>query len=291
MKKVILMLATIAVLLMLLCVAAYAGAGDVTVTFWGQSAFKLESGGKTILIDPWITENTACNINNTCAIKVKVEDIPKADLIFISHDHFDHVGDTHDAAGNTIHAADTIAIAKNTGAIVVAEYETAQRLMAEGLPPQNVLYGGYGKPIGGPIDVKDVNGNTIVTVVSTPAVHSSDSGVSVGWIIKFPGGATVYHAGDTAIFGDMLIYGSLYPIDLALLPVGGYGTMDALQAAKSLKLLTPRKVIPMHYGTFQGILAPNPDEFVALAKKIAPGVGVIVLNPLDKYILQPTCLY
>lgn len=291
MKKLVSLFGIMAVLMMFLFSAAYAGSGDVTVTAWGQSAFKLESGGKTIVIDPWITENPACNLNNSCATKVKVEDIKVADLIFISHDHFDHVGDTHDALGNPNHAADTIQIAMNTGAIVVAEYETTQRLIAEGLPAKNTLYGGYGKPIGGPIDVKDVNGNTIVTVVSTPAVHSSDSGVSVGWIIKFPGGATVYHAGDTAIFGDMLIYGSLYPIDLALLPVGGYGTMDALQAAKSLKLLTPRKVIPMHYGTFPGILAPNPDEFVTLAKKYAYGVSVIVLNPGEKYILQPTCLY
>ncbi len=281
MKKLLSVFATMAVLTMFFFSAAYAGTGDVTITFWGQSAFKLESGGKTILFDPWITYNPACEINNTCATKVKVEDITKADLIFISHDHFDHVGDTYDAAGNTIHAADTIAIAKNTGAIVVAEYETAKALMAEGLPPANVLYGGYGKPIGGPIDI---NG---ITVVSTPAVHSSDSGVSVGWIIKFPGGATVYHAGDTAIFGDMLIYGTLYPIDMALLPIGGYATMDALQAAKSLKLLTPKKTIPMHYGTFPGILAPNADEFVKLAKKTAPEVEVIVLKPGASYSLMP----
>jgi L-ascorbate metabolism protein UlaG (beta-lactamase superfamily) len=66
--------------------------------------------------------------------------------------------------------------------------------------------------------------------------------------------------------------------------------MDASQAAKSLKLLTPRKTIPMHYGTFPGILAPTADEFVTLSKKIAPGVGVVVLKPGEKYILQP-CQY
>jgi L-ascorbate metabolism protein UlaG (beta-lactamase superfamily) len=291
MKKLLSVFAAMAVLTMFLFSTAYAGTGDVTVTAWGQSAFKLESaGGKIILIDPWITENPACNLNNSCATKVKVEDITKADLILITHDHFDHVGDTHDALGNARYAADTIDIAMRTGAIVVAEYETAQKLVAKGLPKENVLFGGYGRSIGGPIDVKDANGITYVTLVMTPAVGSAATGVGTGHIIKFPGGATIYHAGDTAIFGDMQLYGNLYPIDLALLPIGGAFQMDAFQAAKSLKLLTPRKAIPMHYGTFP-MLAPNADEFVALAKKIAPGVGVIVLLPGDKYILQPTCLY
>ena len=278
MKKVLSVFATIAVLTMFLFSTAYAGTGDVTVTFWGQSAFKLESGGKTILIDPWITENPAAQG------VVTVDDITKADLILITHDHFDHIGDTHDQEGKTIHAADTIAIAKKTGAQVVAVFETAGRLLGDGLPPQNILFGGFGKDIGGPTDI---NG---ISLVMTPAVHSSQSGVPVGYIIKFPGGATIYHAGDTAIFGDMLLWGTLYPIDLALLPIGGNFTMDASQAAKSLRLLTPRKAIPMHYGTFPGILAPDADEFVTLAKKIAPGVGVIVLKPGEKYILQPTCL-
>jgi L-ascorbate metabolism protein UlaG (beta-lactamase superfamily) len=274
MKRIISMFATMTVLTMFLFSAAYAGTGDVTVTFWGQSAFKLESGGKTIIVDPWITYNPAAQG------VVTVNDITAADLILITHDHFDHVGDTYNIDGSTIHAGDTIAIAKKTGAIVVAEYETAQRLIAEGLPPQNVLYGGYGRSIGGAIDI---NG---ISLVMTPAVHSSDSGVSVGHIMKFPGGATVYHAGDTAIFGDMQLYGTLYPIDLALLPIGGGFQMDAVQAAQSLKLLKTKKVIPMHYGTFP-MLAPNADQFVAQAKRIADDVNVLVLNPGQSYIRQP----
>jgi L-ascorbate metabolism protein UlaG (beta-lactamase superfamily) len=272
MKRLLSVLAVMAVVTMFLFSAAYAGTGDVTITFWGQSAFKLESGGKTVLIDPWITENPLS--------PVTVDDITKADLILITHDHFDHIGDT--AAGG--HAADTIAIAKKTGAQVVAVFETAARLLGDGLPPQNILFGGFGKDIGGPTDF---NG---ITLYMTPAVHSSNSGVSVGYIVKFPGGATIYHAGDTAIFADMLTWGSLYPIDLALVPIGGSFTMDASQAAKSLRLLTPKKTIPMHYASFPGILAPNADEFVSLAKRYAPGVGVIVLKPGEKYILQP-CQY
>jgi L-ascorbate metabolism protein UlaG (beta-lactamase superfamily) len=272
MKRIVSAIAAMAVVTMFLLSAAYAGTGEVVVTSWGQSAFKLESGGKTVLIDPWITENPLS--------PVTVNDITKADLILITHDHFDHIGDTTTGG----HAADTIAIAQKTGAVVVAVFETAARLLVDGLPPQNILFGGFGKDIGGPTDY---NG---ISIVMTPAVHSSQSGVSVGYIIKFPGGATIYHAGDTAIFGDMQIWGNLYPIDLALLPIGGNFTMDAMQAARSLRLLTPRKTIPMHYGTFPGILAPNPDDFVMLAHKIAPGVGVIVLQPGGQYILQP-CQY
>jgi L-ascorbate metabolism protein UlaG (beta-lactamase superfamily) len=279
MKRLISVFAAMAVVTMFLFSAAYAGTGDVTVTYWGQSAFKLETNGKTILIDPWITNNPLA-----AQAGVTVDSIPSADYIFISHDHFDHVGDTYDSSGNPIKAGDTIALAKKTGAIVVAEYETAQRLMAEGLPPQNVLFGGYGKPLGGPVDLP--LGTDIMTVISTPAVHSSDSGVSVGWILKFPGGVTVYHAGDTAIFSDMLLYGSLYPIELALLPVGGYGTMDGFQAAKSLMLLTPRKAIPMHYGTFP-MLAPDPSQFVSLARIFAPKVGVTVLQPASSLTIHP----
>jgi L-ascorbate metabolism protein UlaG (beta-lactamase superfamily) len=272
MKRLLALVAAMAVVSLFLLPAAFAGTNDVTVTFWGQSAFKLESGGKTVLIDPWITENPLS--------PVTVADITKADLILITHDHFDHIGDT--AAGG--HAADTIAIARNTGAQVVAVFETAARLLGDGLSPANILFGGFGKDIGGPTDI---NG---ISLVMTPAVHSSNSGVSVGYIIKFPGGATIYHAGDTAIFADMLTWGSLYPIDLALVPIGGSFTMDALQAAKSLRLLTPRRTIPMHYGTFPGILAPNADEFVSLARRYAPGVGVVVLQPGEKYILQQ-CQY
>ncbi len=231
----------------------------VTITWLGHAAFKLESGGKTIFIDPWVTDNPQCPI--------KVEDIKVADLILVTHDHSDHIGDT-------------IVIAKKTGATVVAMYETAAKLQANGLPPENVLYGGAGRNIGGAIEI---NG---VTLIMTEASHSSESGSPAGYIIKFPGGATIYHAGDTGIFSNMQVYGSLYPMHIALLPIGNVFTMDAEQAAKSLRLLRPAIAIPMHFGTFP-ILAPNANEFVEMAKKAAPRVEVIVLEPGQSYTLKP----
>lgn len=275
MKRMVSRLGIIITLVLLVSTAAYAELGSVmlpygvseqtnkvTVTFLGQSAFKLSAGTKTIFIDPWITGNPVCPI--------KVEDITEADLILVTHDHFDHLGDT-------------IAISKATGAKVVVVYETAAKLIAGGLPPDHILFDGYGRDIGGPIDIDGL------TLIMTPAVHSSESGVPVGYIIKFAGGATIYHAGDTAIFSDMQLWGRLYPIDLALLPIGGGFTMDAMQAAQSLRLLKPTKAIPMHYGTFP-MLAPNADEFVRLANEIAPGVGVTVLEPGESYALRPDCV-
>ncbi len=272
MKRIVSRFGIIIALVLLVSTAAYAKFGsvmppysvsdqtnEVTVTFLGQSAFKLTSGTKTIFIDPWITGNPVCPIT--------VEDITEADLILVTHDHFDHLGDT-------------IAISMATGAKVVAVYETAAKLIANGLPPDHILFDGYGRDIGGPIDIDGL------TLIMTPAVHSSESGVPVGYIIKFSGSANIYHAGDTAIFSDMQLWGRLYPIDLALLPIGGGFTMDAMQAAQSLRLITPKKAIPMHYGTFP-MLAPNADEFVRLAKKIAPGVGVTVLEPGESFVLRP----
>ena len=260
MKKLLSMFGTITALMMILLSAAYAETGDVTITFWGQAAFKLESGGKTILIDPWLAPGNWVS-------PVTVDAITKADYILVTHDHFDHVGDT-------------IALSMKTGAIVVAEYETAKKLIGLGLPPDHVLNGGFGRSIGGAMDIGGIS------LVMTPAVHSSDSGVAGGYILTFPGGTTVYHAGDTAIFGDMQLYGSLYPMDIALLPIGGEFTMDAIQAAESLRLLRPGKAIPMHYGTFP-MLASSADQFVAQAKKVAPSVGIVVLTPGQSYILHP----
>ncbi len=230
----------------------------VTITWWGHAAFKLESGGKIVLVDPWITGNPMCPI--------EVGDITAADLILVTHDHFDHVGDT-------------IAISQATGATVVAMFELAAKFQEEGLPPENILYGGMGRNIGGAIDVDGI------TLVMTEAFHSADVGAPAGYIIKFPGGGTIYHAGDTGIFINMQLYGALYPMHVALLPIGNVFTMDPEQAAMSLRLLRPSIAMPMHYATFP-ILEPNADGFVKSAKKMAPWVDIVVLEPGQSFTLE-----
>jgi L-ascorbate metabolism protein UlaG (beta-lactamase superfamily) len=97
-------------------------------------------------------------------------------------------------------------------------------------------------------------------------------------VLKTPSGLTIYHAGDTGIFSGMALIGELYPIDVALLPIGSVFTMDYRQAAKACALLEAKAVIPMHYGTFP-ILEQNADRFVAELAKVSPGTRPIVLAP------------
>ena len=95
-----------------------------------------------------------------------------------------------------------------------------------------------------------------------------------------PDGFTFYHAGDTGLFSSMELIGSLYPLDLALLPVGGFFTMDGLQAAHAARLLKPKAVIPMHWGTFP-VLAKDTSAFASHLASVAPDVRLVSMKPGD----------
>lgn len=222
------------------------------VKWLSHAGFQITSGeGKVILIDPWLEGNplAPCSVN----------DIKAADLVLVTHDHFDH-------AGNAAQ------IVKNTGATLVGMPETVGRLKTEaGLSDEQIVYG-MGMNIGGTYQVGGI------AVTMTQAFHSSQTASSAGYIIKLENGFTIYHAGDTGIFTSMKILGELYPLDLALLPIGGVFTMDPRQAAAAAKLLGAKKVIPMHYKTFP-ILVQEAAPFVEAVQKEAPGVEVIVLAP------------
>jgi L-ascorbate metabolism protein UlaG (beta-lactamase superfamily) len=232
----------------------------VTVTSYGYTAFKLTSGTLNVLIDPWITGNMQGTI--------KPDDTLPVDLILVSDGHDDHVGDT-------------VAIAKRSGAKVITTPDIAAKLVAGGLAPANILHEGSGINTGSEIQVQDIK------VVMTATSHSTTGIPAVGYVVKFPGNATVYYAGETGIFGDMKVIADLYPIHVALLPIGGVSTMDAYQAVKSLELLKPSKVIPMRYGAVFPKLAPTADPFLKLALQDAPGSEVIILKPNESYILKP----
>lgn len=230
------------------------------ITWLSHAGFIINSPeGKTIIIDPWIIDNPLC--------PVKLDDIKEADVVLVTHDHFDHTGNAAD-------------IVKKTGATLVTCPETAAKFQSErGVPADQILFGGYGMNIGGSAEIKGI------TITMTQAVHSSESGSPTGYIIKLEDGKTIYHAGDTGIFESMRLLGELYKIDLALIPIGSVFVMDPLQAAHSLRLLKPKKAIPMHYKTFP-ILEQNADRFVQLAKEIAPDVEIIVLEPGQTYTLE-----
>ena len=231
---------------------------EVGVTWFGHAAFKITSiNGKVILIDPWITDNPQCPI--------KVEDLDGVDLILVTHDHSDHVGSTKE-------------IVEKKGGTVIANVETAMKLGDQGIPEKNILYEGYGLNIGGSVEIDGIR----ITMVE--ATHSTASGVPCGYVVRLEDGTTIYHAGDTGIFYGMELIGKMYPLDLALIPIGSTFTMDPYQAAWSLKLLNPKKAIPMHYKTFP-IIEQTPDKFLELAREMAPKVEVIVLRPGEEYLV------
>ncbi len=232
--------------------------GKTVIKWISHAAFKITSEtGKVIYIDPWL-ENPLS--------KYTLNDVQEAALVLVTHDHFDHVGQAAD-------------IVKKTGGLLVANVETARRLQSEAqVPAEKVCYFGYGMNIGGNLTYEGISVNM------TQAFHSTASGAPCGYIIQLEDGTTIYHAGDTGIFDTMKLLGEIYRVDLALLPIGSVFTMDPRQAAWAVKLISPRKVIPMHYKTFP-ILVQDAKDFVDLAKKEAPGVEVVVLNPGEEYTL------
>lgn len=112
-------------------------------------------------------------------------------------------------------------------------------------------------------------------------MHTTAIGDSTGVIVRGEG-KTLYHAGDTGLFGDMRLIGEAHAIDVAMVPVGGHYTMDARDAAEAVELLNPRAVIPMHFGTFS-VLAKSADEFVKMVEKKTPKVKVVVLKPGESW--------
>ncbi|ADU51865.1 beta-lactamase domain protein [Thermaerobacter marianensis DSM 12885] len=213
----------------------------------GHASWELTTaGGKVILFDPWINGNPKA--------AARIEDL-KADYILITHDHFDH-------------ASDVVAVQKQTGATVILQPETAARYQKDGLPADKCI----GMNIGGSVEL----GGVVVTM--TEAYHSSETGEPAGYIVTLEDGKRVFDAGDTGIHCNMATWAELYPMDVALLPIGSHFTMDPRQAAHALTFLKPKVAIPQHYGTFP-LLVQSADDFVHFARQKAPGVEVVVLEP------------
>jgi len=218
------------------------------VTWFGHAAFKIEIANRIVLVDPWLSGNPTS--------PVKASEITQADIVYVTHDHGDHLGDAID-------------ICKRTGATFVANIELGDFAKENGV--KNV----EGLNIGGSVEVKGIR------LLITQALHTDSRGAPTGVIVEGEG-KRVYHAGDTGLFGDMSLIGELYKPDLALIPIGGYYTMGAKEAAEAVKMLKPKAVIPMHYKTFP-VLAQSADEFVKIVKEKVPKVKVVTLKPGESY--------
>jgi L-ascorbate metabolism protein UlaG (beta-lactamase superfamily) len=205
------------------------------IRYHGHSTFELSNGDTRVLIDPFLKPN------NPMAVATADEVDPTQ--ILITHGHVDHI-------------ADAVAVAKRTGASVAAIVEIANWLQGQGLEDVSdpnlggtvEFDGGWGKL------VQAFHTSTLPGSEEFPfsAEHGTPVGQAAGWVVDL-GGTTVYHAGDTCLFGDMRLIAERTPIDVALLPIGGHYTMDRHDAVVAAELTGAGTVIPMHYDTFPPI--------------------------------------
>ncbi len=242
----------------LLIFASVAAAAEVEVLWLGHATTRITSvEGKVIVIDPFLTKNPKA--------PAKYRDLKalgKVDLILVTHGHRDHVIDLKE-------------LAALTGAKVVAPYGFVLNIIALGVVDGNKAIGmnkgGTVTPLGRGIKVHMVKAEHASHIDlrdfglkgSEPgALRAVDGGVAVGYVIEFENGFSVYHSGDTAVFGDMALIREFYKPDLALICIGGHFTMDPEGAAYALKnFLKPKQVIPIHYGTFP-VLNRTPAELI-----------------------------
>lgn len=247
-------------------------AAEVEVLWLGHATVKLTSvEGKVIVIDPFLKQNP-----KTPAEFKDLKALGDVDLILVTHGHGDHTRDLKE-------------LASLSGAKVVTPYGYGLNMISLGVLDQDKTIimnkGGTVSPLGRGINVHMVpaeHGSNIDFAIpgfsSDPMkLRVVEGGPAVGYVIEFENGFSVYHSGDTGVFGDMALIREFYQPDLAMVCIGGHFTMDPAGAAYATKkLLQPKKVIPIHYGTYP-VINRTPAEFIE-AMDASP-IEIVVMQP------------
>jgi L-ascorbate metabolism protein UlaG (beta-lactamase superfamily) len=227
---------------------------ETQLTWYGHAAFKIKTAtGKILLIDPWITNPVFPGGEK------EVANLDHVELIFLTHGHGDHVGNT-------------IEIGKCTGASLVSNFDLNAAIVSVLGYPQGQAGSETTGHLGGQLPLLDGE----VKVQFVPAWHGSSiekvnaapvyAGNPTGLIITLRDGPVIYHTGDTDLFSDIALVKRFHKIDVMLVCIGDHYTMGPARAAEAVKLVTPKMVIPMHYGTFP-LLTGTAEEFERELKK------------------------
>jgi L-ascorbate metabolism protein UlaG (beta-lactamase superfamily) len=192
------------------------------VRFLGHACFTVSDGDTTVLIDPFLTGNPKAAIS--------ADDVT-ATTILLTHGHADHIGDT-------------VAIAKRTGAPVMAIVELAGEVGEDGVDV-------FDPNLGGTVRF-DWGWAKLVPAWHTSTTPKGTVNTPAGLLINFKD-TVIYHLGDTALFSDLQLVGKHHPIDIALMCIGGHYTMDRIDAVDAADLVGAKTVIPCHYNTFPPI--------------------------------------
>jgi len=229
---------------------------DTTFTWYGHACVEVRTpGGKVVLVDPWF--------GNPMSPR-RAEAVDRCDLLLVTHGHGDHLGDA-------------VALASRLRPAWPCIHEMSLWL-ARRLPGGGDAVIGMNK--GGTVEAAGLR-VTMVGADHSAGDWNADGGVPLylgepaGFVVELENGFRFYHAGDTAVFGDMALIRDLYAPDIALLPIGGHFTMGPREAALAVELLGVKHVMPIHYGTFP-LLAGTPDQL--RAELAVHGLGDVAVH-------------
>jgi L-ascorbate metabolism protein UlaG (beta-lactamase superfamily) len=223
----------------------------IKLTWLGHATFRIETpSGSAILIDPWVMGNPMC--------PEKEKTVKKVDVMLCTHGHFDHIGDA-------------VEIAKQHNPKVVGIPELCDWMEKKGVKRISPMNKGGTQTVG---DIKGTMVHADHSCGNKDADEIIYGGEACGYVIEFSNGVRIYHAGDTNVFGDMQIIRELYAPEIAMLPIGDHFTMGPREAAYASRLLKPKTVVPMHFGTFP-VLTGRPGAL----QKLVPELEVRELKP------------